>query len=538
MVRSNVFEFFYSKLYSVYCPLALWGLDEDGTFVTKKSSTYGIVLTQTDSSGAVLLELENVLRNEEKELYWVESTHVGHKEKSRRLLRLFQRDLLPGVSGDILSAKSGRDTDNPPRKGVSAKTKILFYIIIMVINALQLFYILLFAIKQTKYRQRAWFQSFMLWFTTEILFTATAVVWILNYLIPIVIIGDIRKLERKMVSILHDAIASSSKQKQQSEDTTGPNEFNSAEYLFVSRRIAKRLPTNSVAQLILTFKTPWPRQAYNRTKETNGGVFWEGFTFGIGNFLGMSVYGLGVFLRLPQGAQDGIVHVSSSIAGGYIVLFHTQLFLLFPALAFVPIFCLCIFIHYSLNHRQVKDKSYSVASMNDEHNVDNNASMSAAEEEEHISVPIKSIPNRRASLLHGITLIEGAQTQLVRGDNDSDSSIEYDSPEDSSSGVYCSIQESKSDDGSGNYSKSVVSEADQVRSRYLSINICNSESCTNSEFEDFSVNFDKSSDNGSTLNREINAEGSALSRQISHVLIDFGRASDQHSSGYSTPDSE
>ena len=479
--------------------------------------------------------MEDVIRNEEKELYWVESKDIGHKEKSRRLLRLFQRDLLPGVSGDILSAKSGRDTDKPVIKGVSVKTKILFYVIIIVINALQLFYILLFAIQQTKYRQRAWFQSFMLWFGTEILITATAVVWILNYLIPIIIIGDIRKLERKMVSILHDAIASASEQKQQFEDNSDQDKFNSAEYLFVSRRIAKRIPTNSVAQLILTFKTPWPRQTYNRSKGTSRSASQVGLSFGLGNFLGMFIYGLAGFLRLPQGVQDGIVHVSSSIAGGYIVLLHTQLFHLFPALAFLPLFCLCIFIHYSLNHRKKKDMSYAVAGIRDEHYADINASKSVPAEEDNISAPTKSVPNRRASLLHGMSLIEGAQTHLVvREDNDSDSLIEYDSPEESScSEGYSSIHESKSDDKSNNNDL----EADQVNSRYFNVNISKGER-TDSQNEDFDVSFDESSDNGSISDLDHITGDPVLSHQINKMLIDSGHASDQNSSGYSSPDSE
>ena len=145
----------------------VWNLDEEG-FLSKKPNPSPFlwkVETEADLSSGVLLELENVLRNEEKELAWVESKNIGHKEKSRRLLHLFQRDLLPGISGAILTAKSDRDTD-PSIKPVLIRTKILFYLIIIVLNALMLFYILLFAIQQTKYRQRAWFQSFTLWFMT------------------------------------------------------------------------------------------------------------------------------------------------------------------------------------------------------------------------------------------------------------------------------------------------------------------------------------------------------------------------------------
>ena len=40
------------------------------------------------------------------------------------------------------------------------------------------------------------------------------------------------------------------------ESSTDATDFNAAEYLFVSQRIAKRLPNNAIEKLILSFKTP------------------------------------------------------------------------------------------------------------------------------------------------------------------------------------------------------------------------------------------------------------------------------------------
>lgn len=101
------------------------------------------------ASRAILVELKRVLRREESELYWAESAELGEKEKSRRLWHLFP---IPGLSGDILAAKSARDAVSRKRS-VSVRVKIIFfYVIIAVANTLMLFNVLLFAIQQTKYR--------------------------------------------------------------------------------------------------------------------------------------------------------------------------------------------------------------------------------------------------------------------------------------------------------------------------------------------------------------------------------------------------
>ena len=305
-----------------------------------------------DASRAILLELERVLRCEEKELCWAESTELGEKEKARRLLHLFQRDLLPGLSGDIFAAKSARDAV-PTKRSVSVRVKIFFYAVIAVANALMLLYVLLFAIQQTKHRQTAWFRTFMLWFMTEVLVTCTVVVWVLHYLIPSIIVGDVRKLEEKMLSILFSSTAQASSGG--STCSADEGDFNAAEYLFVSRRIAKRLPNNAIAKLILSFKTPWPRKSYKYVEDDdNSNVYRNGISYALGNFVGALAYGLGGFLQLPQGVQDGLVHTASSVATGYVVLCHEQLYSFFPALAFLPLFCFCVYVHFLLKNRRGK----------------------------------------------------------------------------------------------------------------------------------------------------------------------------------------
>lgn len=63
-----------------------------------------------DVHSNVLSELHSVAEKEKQELLFVESKLIPEKDKAKRLLYLFQCDLLPGISGQILSSKGARDS--------------------------------------------------------------------------------------------------------------------------------------------------------------------------------------------------------------------------------------------------------------------------------------------------------------------------------------------------------------------------------------------------------------------------------------------
>ena len=70
------------------------------------------------------------------------------------------------------------------------------------------------------------------------------------------------------------------------ESSADATDFNAAEYLFVSQRIAKRLPNNAIEKLILSFKTPWPRKSYKYVGgDDNSNVYRKGISNALGNFL-------------------------------------------------------------------------------------------------------------------------------------------------------------------------------------------------------------------------------------------------------------
>ena len=72
-------------------------------------------------------------------------------KKGKHLFMLFQKDLLPGVNGEILASKHHRDS----RKVLTASpfTKLWGWILIVTLNITLLFYIYMFALGRTKARQ-------------------------------------------------------------------------------------------------------------------------------------------------------------------------------------------------------------------------------------------------------------------------------------------------------------------------------------------------------------------------------------------------
>ena len=78
--------------------------------------------------------------------------NLSVREKTKRLLFLFQCDLLPGLSRQILCSKGGRDSTASNRP-VAPWLKAVGYLIVLVADAAMLFYVFLFALQQSKVRQ-------------------------------------------------------------------------------------------------------------------------------------------------------------------------------------------------------------------------------------------------------------------------------------------------------------------------------------------------------------------------------------------------
>ena len=127
--------------------------------------------------------------------------------------------------------------------------------------------------------------------------------------------------------------------------------FNSAEYLFVSTRLAKEFPNLTVAKAISHFRTPFPRRSYQHISDASESYRNSGSAFFFRSFGTIFLFMIGNYVNLPQGLQDGIIHGIAALGIGYTVILHAQLFDVFPAFAFIPIFVIAVIAHFYLKSR-------------------------------------------------------------------------------------------------------------------------------------------------------------------------------------------
>ena len=205
--------------------LAVWGLDKNGKFrtedtskpqsVTHQEETIWSLLkelvitsllgdtTSTIVADVVLTELQTLHLEYHEEQRRFQDEFLTEKEKSKRLLFLFQKDLMPGISGQILDSKGRRD-DIVVLRSRSRSAKWVGWFIITILNIGMLFYIFLFAVSQEVHRQRAWAKSFGLWLAVEVFVVSSVIVFFMHVLIPSLILTDVNKVRQRLISSLQD----------------------------------------------------------------------------------------------------------------------------------------------------------------------------------------------------------------------------------------------------------------------------------------------------------------------------------------------
>jgi hypothetical protein len=332
----------------------LWGLDpSSGNFQDKHLVLTRDKLTlvqklfgkggEHNVQHMLLTELEKLHEGVAQELYVFQHDLQSDREREKRLLFLFQKDLMPGISGTILESKDRRDNVIPT--GVSSSAKMLSRILLVVLNVSMLFYVLLFAVSQDVHRQTAWAKSFGMWFITEVLVVSSFTVCFMHVFIPSITMGDVSKIRTKLMqsvasyrATVHktrpaDVFRGEEEKDVQSLDGTKP--FNSASYLFLSHRMASLFPELRVSRIVLAFSTPWPRQSYQHVSDMSK-QYNKKFSAVSRSASILVMFFLSRFLTIPQPLQDLALQCSSTAVAGYAIVVHMRLYRLYPVLVLIP----------------------------------------------------------------------------------------------------------------------------------------------------------------------------------------------------------
>lgn len=309
----------------------------------------------------LLTDLTNIMKTILKEKQLFESSALTSFEKDRRLMLLFMRDLLPGINGKILESKENRQS--PDLITVSSTIKFISWIFLGLLNISLLFYIYLFALNQTITRQNAWFQSFLIWITFDILVASTVVVLMIHIFIPMIAMRDIFKLKSKLltdvVTFKKNLTLNESKQLLNKENS---KQFNAANYLFISNAIAKLNPTLSLSPLILQFSTPWPKRCYKMKTKDLRKSYQNKFSFIYQAGTRILLFVVGNIVVLPAHLQDTLIHIITTSLLGYSLVLFLMLFRIYPLLPFLLILVIGIIVHFliQINIEQTKLKKFNM----------------------------------------------------------------------------------------------------------------------------------------------------------------------------------
>lgn len=269
---------------------------------------------------------------------------------------MFVKDLLDGVNGMILDHKDRQDNEIKPE--VESWQKILAWGILLLSSIGMLYYVYLFAMLQSTSRQHAWFNSFQVWLIFEVLIISTGLVLIEHVFIPLWSMKEVQKVKERIVSdiILFQNKVRSKKgnnnsnninnlKKEDEINEEDPRSFNAAEYLYPSFRIAQLFPKYSESELILQYKTPWPKKSFKGKEKSTRKRYDKRFEF-IPKTIGrVVVFAVSNLIQLPSSIQNMGLQMMLMTLCGYLVKFHIMLFEISPFLPFLPTFLLSTFLY-------------------------------------------------------------------------------------------------------------------------------------------------------------------------------------------------
>lgn len=252
---------------------------------------------------------------------------------------------MDGVNGAILDLKDRRDHE--AHRKVPLWTKTLSWAFLALVAIGILFYIYLFAMRQTVSRQTAWFKSFVIWIVLEVVLVSSAVVMAQHVLLPMVTSAQVRKIKDR---VARDIVSFNAKVRRARGAYIAKykeRSFNAAAYLFPSHKLASLNPKLPESSVITRYHTVYPKRAFQDPTVHNVKNNYDSrFAYVKQVIPRIAIFLLSSIIQLPPPIQDAISDIASTAAFGYFVMVHVKLYRINPLLAFLPLLTACLLVHF------------------------------------------------------------------------------------------------------------------------------------------------------------------------------------------------
>jgi hypothetical protein len=284
--------------------------------------------------------------------------------KKKRLMYLFVKDLSGGVCADVLSSKTQRDSlrMSMAMTKVSPQSRTFGWLFVAFLNLGLLFYVYLFAMQQTQSRQSAWFMSFVLWLVFEVFVSSTGLVLLAHLMIPMFVFTELAKIKEKVLKDLmifrEKHLKKQEKETKKVRGLSGANleelpqinrrasegEFNAAKYLYISWRVASLFREIPESELILQFRTPWPKMRFGGEDTELSSEYDQAIILTAASRI--FLYFLGSFLHFHGVIQDIFLQILCNCGWGYVGLLLIRLSRVHRLLPVVPMLGILLCLHF------------------------------------------------------------------------------------------------------------------------------------------------------------------------------------------------
>jgi len=333
----------------------LWGLNSQGRFRSKGDTMHYLDKARkvkADVRTAVVDDLRQVRVAAAKEIDYLSAPNVSNKIRGRRIMRWFQQDMMPGLSGKIMQSLANAEGTAPP--AVPLWKKMLSWAIVLGLDATMLFYVFLFGLSQDNDQQDAWLKSFLFWVVMDVAVVATGIVFAKNIALPVFVMKEVHKVRDKLLEAVREGFR---KSRQGETTTVGSDgavglyegaEFNATHFFFVSARIVEKFPHLEESRIILNFSTPWPNKSYIHTRDVGSECITDKFS---GLFMSAAMIApvlADALIQLPPSVQDATLQVVFSTMCSYIVIAFPFLYRISLVVALALVVVLAILVHCTI----------------------------------------------------------------------------------------------------------------------------------------------------------------------------------------------